>query len=136
MSTSHVPNPMAYAQEEFNVAINTHGDFSWVRFGRQLDRLRVRLQAGTDMRLVRRLTDLEGSVTSLFECQSTGALVLVRETHLCEIDECEMDFGDVAVSATSHESLTSTLTLLESEGDADDFLEWINPGGEASGGHG
>ena len=70
--TSHVPNPLAFAMEEFNVAINTHGDFTYVRFGRDLDRLRVRLQSGSDARLVRRLTDLDGEVTSLFESQSTG----------------------------------------------------------------
>jgi len=121
--TSHVPNPLAFAVEEFNVAINTHGDFTYVRFGRDLDRLRVRLHSGSDARLVRRLTDLDGEVTSLFESQSTGALILVREVHVCDADECDFEMGDVSISATSHESLMATISMLEFDrDDPEDFL--------------
>jgi hypothetical protein len=126
--TNHVPNPLAFAMEEFNVAINTHGDFTYVRFGRDLESLRLRLQGGSDARLVRRLTDLDGEITSLFECQSTGALILVREEHLCDVEDCEFDLGDVSISATSHESLMATITLLEFDrDDPDDFLGSIHP---------
>ena len=52
--TSHVPNPLAFAMEEFNVAINTHGDFTYVRFGRDLDRLRV-VPSGTPIDVVNAL---------------------------------------------------------------------------------
>ncbi|HEY5120360.1 MAG TPA: hypothetical protein VII84_02185 [Acidimicrobiales bacterium] len=126
--TNHVPNPLAFAMEEFNVAINTHGDFTYVRFGRDLESLRLRLQGGSDARLVRRLSDLDGEITSLFECQSTGALILVREVHLCDVEDCEFDLGDVSISATSHESLMATITLLEFDrDDPDDFLGSIHP---------
>jgi hypothetical protein len=126
--TDHVANPLAFAMEEFNVAINTHGDFTYVRFGRDLEGLRLRLQGGSDARLVRRLTDLNGEITSLFECQSTGALILVREEHLCDVEDCEFDLGDVSISATSHESLMATITLLEFDrDDPDDFLGSIHP---------
>ena len=126
--TDHVPNPLAYAIEEFNVAINTHGDFTYVRFGRDLEILRLRLQGGSETRLVRRLTDLGGGVTSLFECPSTGALILVREEHLCDVEECEFEMGDVSISATSHESLMATITLLEFDrDDPDDSLGSIHP---------
>jgi len=125
--TNHVPNPLAFAMEEFNVAINTHGDFTYVRFARDLDSLRVRLQGGTDVRLVRRLTDLDGEITSLFECQCTGALILVREEHLCEVQECDFEMGDVSISAVSHESLLATITLLEFDRDSpEDFLGSIH----------
>jgi hypothetical protein len=81
------------------------------------------------MRLVRRLTDLDGEVTSLFECQSTGALILVREEHLCDLEECEFEMGDVSIAATSHESLMATITLLEFDrDDPDNFLGSIHPG--------
>jgi hypothetical protein len=126
--TEHVANPLAFAMEEFNVAINSHGDFTYVRFGRDLEGLRLRLQGGSDARLVRRLTDLDGEITSLFECQSTGALILVREEHLCDVEDCEFDMGDVSISATSHESLMATITLLEFDrDDPDDFLGSIHP---------
>lgn len=126
--SSHVPNRLAFAMEEFNVAINSHGDFSHVRFGRDLERLRVRPQAGTDARLVRRLTDLDGDITSLFESQSTGALILVREEHLCDVEDCDFEMGDVSISASSHESLMATITLLEFDRDnPEDFLGSIHP---------
>jgi hypothetical protein len=126
--TSHVPNPLAFAMEEFNVAINSHGDFTYVRFGRELEALRVRLQGGTETRLIRRLTDLDGQITSLFECQSTGALILVREQHLCDAEECEFEMGDVSISATSHENLMATITLLEFDrDDPEEFLGSIHP---------
>lgn len=127
--TSHVPNPLAFAIEEFNVAINTHGDFTYVRFAHDLENLRLRLQGGSEMGLVRRLTDLDGEITSLFECQSTGALVLVREEHLCDVEDCEFEMGDVSIAATSHEGLMATITLLEFDrDDPDDFLGSIHPG--------
>jgi hypothetical protein len=126
--TSHVPNPLAFAMEEFNVAINSHGDFTYVRFGRELEALRVRLQGGTETRLIRRLTDLDGQITSLFECQSTGALILVREQHLCDAEECDFEMGDVSISATSHENLMATITLLEFDrDDPEEFLGSIHP---------
>jgi hypothetical protein len=126
--TEHVANPLAFAMEEFNAAINSHGDFTYVRFGRDLEGLRLRLQGGSNARLVRRLTDLDGEITSLFECQSTGALILVREEHLCDVEDCEFDMGDVSISATSHESLMATITLLEFDrDDPDDFLGSIHP---------
>lgn len=126
--TEHVPNPLAYAIEEFNVAINTHGDFTYVRFGRDLEILRLRLQEGDDAHLVRRLTDLDAGVTSLFECASTGALILVRENHLCDVEDCELEMGDVSISATSHENLMATITLLEFDRDDPDvFLGSIHP---------
>ena len=128
MTTSHVPNPLAFAMEEFNVAINSYGDFSYVRFGRDLDNLRVRLQTGSDARLVRRLTDLDGEVTSLFECQVTGAMILVREEHLCDVDDCDFEMGDVSISATSHEGLLVTITLLEFDrDDPEELLGSIHP---------
>ncbi|NNN09314.1 MAG: hypothetical protein HKL85_09000 [Acidimicrobiaceae bacterium] len=124
----HVPNPLAYAIEEFNVAINTHGDFTYVRFGRDLEILRLRLQGGDDAQLVRRLTDLDAGVTSLFVCPSTGALILVRENHLCDVEDCEFEMGDVSIAATSHENLMATITLLEFDrDDPDDFLGSIHP---------
>ena len=123
----HVPNPLAYAIEEFNVAINTHGDFTYVRFGRDLEILRLRLQGGDDAQLVRRLTDLDAGVTSLFVCPSTGALILVRENHLCDVEDCEFEMGDVSIAATSHENLMATITLLEFDrDDPDDFLGSIH----------
>jgi len=129
VTTNHVPNPLAFAMEEFNFAINSHGDFTFVRFGRDLERLRVRLQTGSDARLVRRLTDLDGEITSLFECESTGALVLVREEHLCDLDECDFEMGDVSISATSHEGLMATITMLEFDrDDPEEFLGSIHPG--------
>ncbi len=124
-----VANPLAFAIEEFNVAINTHGNFTYVRFGRDLDRLRLRLQDGHETRLVRRLTDLDGGVTSLFECESTGAVILVREDHLCDVEDCDFEMGDVSISARSHDGLTATITLLEFDGeDPDEFLGSIHPG--------
>lgn len=125
--TDHVANPLAFAMEEFNLAINTHGDFSYVRFGRDLDRLRVRLQGGDAARLVRRLTDLDGEVTSLFEYEATGALILVRETHVCESEDCDFDLGDVSISATSHDGLLATISLLEFDrDDPEQFLGSIH----------
>lgn len=125
--TSHVPNPLAFAVEEFNVAINSHGDYSYVRFGRDLERLRVRLQGGDEARLVRRLTDLDGSITSLFEVSATGALVLVREDHQCDVEECDFDLGDVSIAAGSHDGLMATITLLEFDrDDPEDFLGSIH----------
>ena len=127
--TSHVANPLAFAMEEFNVAINSHGDFTYVRFGRHLEDLRIRLQNGGEARLVRRLTDLDGEVTSLFECASTGALILVREVHLCDVEDCDFELGDVSIAATTHESLMATITLLEFDRDGPyDFLGSIHPG--------
>jgi len=128
MMTSHVPNPLAFAMEEFNVAINSHGDFTYVRFGRELEKLRVRLQGGNHARLVRRLTDLDGEITSLFECYSTGALILVREEHVCAAEDCDFEMGDVSISATSHESLLATISLLEFDrDDPEEFLGMIHP---------
>ena len=111
MMTSHVSNPLAFAMEEFNVAINSHGDFTYVRFGRELEKLRVRLQGGNHARLVRRLTDLDGEITSLFECYSTGALILVREQHVCDAESGlrlgrRVDFGHVT-REPSGDDLTS-----------------------------
>ncbi len=126
--TSHVPNPLAFAIEEFNVAINSHGDFTFVRFGRDLESLRLRLQGGSEARLVRRLTDLDGSITSLFEYSLTGALILVREEHSCDVDECEFEMGDVSIAATTHEGLMATLAGLEFDhADPDAFLGSIHP---------
>jgi len=128
MMTSHVPNPLAFAMEEFNVAINSHGDFTYVRFGRELEKLRVRLQGGNHALLVRRLTDLDGEITSLFECYSTGALILVREEHVCDAEDCDFEMGDVSISATSHESLLATISLLEFDrDDPEEFLGMIHP---------
>lgn len=125
--TNHVVNPLAFAIEEFNVAINTHGDFSYVRFGRNLDRLRVRLQGDEVTRLVRRLTDLEGEVTSLFECDATGSLIMVREAHVCESEDCDFDLGDISISATSHDGLLATISLLEFDrDDPEQFLGSIH----------
>lgn len=125
--SSHVSNPLAFAMEEFNVAINTHGDFTYVRFGRDLDALRVRLQGSDVTRLVRRLTDLEGEITSLFECHSTGALILVREEHVCDSEDCEFELGDVSISATSHDGLLATIALLEFDRDEpEEFLGTIH----------
>ncbi len=126
--TDHVPNPLAFAMEEFNVAINTHGDFTYVRFGRHLEGLRLRLQGGEETALVRRLTDLEGDVTSLFACAATDALILVREEHLCDVEDCDFEMGDVSVSATTHDGLMATIALLELDlEDPDTFLGSIHP---------
>jgi hypothetical protein len=125
--TSHVANPLAFAMEEFNVAMNTHGDFTYVRFGRDLDVLRVRLQGGDIAHLVRRLTDFEGEITSLFECHLTGALVLVREQHVCDSEDCAFELGDVSISATSHDSPMETISLLEFDrDDPEEFLGTIH----------
>lgn len=124
----HVPNPLAFAMEEFNVAINSHGDFTYVRFGRDLEGLRLRLQGGEETALVRRLTDLEGDITSLFACASTDALILVREEHLCDVEDCDFEMGDVSVSATTHDGLMATIALLELDlEDPDAFLGSIHP---------
>lgn len=126
--SNHVANPLAFAIEEFNVAINTHGDFTYVRFDDDLEGLRLRLQGGDQTRLVRRLTDLDDAVTSLFDCPPTGALILVREHHVCDVDDCDFEMGDVSISATSHEDLMATIAFLEFESDgADEFLGSIHP---------
>ena len=125
--TSHVSNPLAFAIEEFNIALNSYGDFTYVRFAHDLESLRLRLQGGDEARLVRRLTDLNGEVTSLFECPSTAALVLVREAHVCELEECDFELGDVSISAISHENLMATITMLEFDLDSpEEFLGSIH----------
>ena len=107
-------NPLSFAHEAMNEAMNNHGQYSFVADAVDLEAIRLLFHSRGDVALRQRLSDLDNDLVSIFEHEPTETRFLLREWH-CNDTECDTPHGRLIISALSMDGLSVALDLLDND---------------------
>jgi len=108
-------NPIFYASKSMNELINSYGDFTTIRRGGDADGVRLFLSSNDDFRLLKRMVDYDGDMTSVFEHTPTRGGVMVREWMCTPDKECKIVHGEIIIRAASLERFSTLLDVMDND---------------------
>ncbi len=118
-------NPLSYAHEAMNEAMNNHGQYSYVADAVDLEAMRLLFHSRSDVILRQRLSDLDNDLVSIFEHQPTETRFLLREW-TCNDTNCDTAHGRLIISALSMDGLSVALDLLANDDqELDSYMDFM-----------
>jgi len=118
-------NPLNFAVEAMNEAINKYGDFTIMKTDFDGQRFRLFFGERPDVVLLRRFSDLDGDLTSLYEHTPTGTRVLLREW-TSTWEDGTFSSGALTVTARTMEHLATLVDILDNdEGEVESYLHTV-----------
>ncbi len=118
-------NPLSYAHEAMNEAMNNHGQYSYVADAVDLEAMRLLFHSRGDVILRQRMSDLDNDLVSIFEHQPTETRFLLREW-TCTDTNCDTAHGRLIISALSMDALSIALDLLANDDhELDNYMDFM-----------